>query len=244
MSRKLSNSKMLPFVYITNPSTPIADQLTGENQFRSSTVGGRMEPVLQMLFLNIAPLLFTAPGLLGATLPSSSSPAVCLHLPLGPRGKPQTSISFHAETGLGAPKCSHLLGDDPAPAAFTPHGFWIHHRNLGNWKDGEEPCAPDPIWDFQSVNQPSGIFKHKHCVRQELQNIIPAACKLQVNWADDIKAVAINEWNMTGHLLNYTPEAIRNVKFQRRLRQGQWALLSQSPIKTYRMRDNSSSIWL
>lgn len=115
MSRKPSNSKMLPFVCVTNPSTPIADQRTGENQFRSSPVDGRMETVLQLLFLNIAPLLFTALGLLGAARPSSSSPAVCLHLPLGPRGKPQTSISFHAETGLGAPKCSRLLGDDPAP---------------------------------------------------------------------------------------------------------------------------------
>lgn len=158
MSKKLSSSKILPLGHITNHSAPVTDQLTAESQFRNMPVGGRIE-TLQMHFLNIAPFVYS----------SSSSPAVCLHLPLGPGGKQQTSTSLHVETRLGFQNTPIYWERAQRPCPHSS-GIWIHLLHLGDRKD-EDPCAVDPIWSFKSINQPASILKHMHCVRRGLQNI-------------------------------------------------------------------------
>lgn len=163
MSKKLSNSKMLPLVCSANHSTPVADELTTESQFRNmpSRWQDWDKQALQMHILNIA--LCLQLFLLTCCLSTKN-------LPLGPRGKQQTSILVHAESRLGLQN-TPIWWEMSQPPCARASGIWIHHLNLGNRKDREDPCALDPIWGFKTINQPFQVFKHMHCARQGLHNI-------------------------------------------------------------------------
>lgn len=83
-------------------------------------------------FPNIAP---AADGPQPAEPSSASSPAVCLHLPLGPRGKQQSSTSLRVETRTEGYKILAFVGWRPSPPALAPHRIQILRLNLRNRKD-------------------------------------------------------------------------------------------------------------